>query len=277
MIKPGTKTFSGYAEQSCLPHVKTQLRHVKCVDIVWDEYVENSLRATTRSYRGAGVRRRVAANNQLPRNWKEFLRVDENRRELFKFLAESSSSLEVEKQVILTYGKQVLTTPPRNDISSLAPCSHEEAETRILLHVQDVLQEGHKKILLRTVDTDVLVLAVALLQQVTEGEHLELWVAFCTEDHFQDIAVHEIATKLIPEVSKALPVFHAFTGCDTVPCFGGRVMMHKCLKGLSPSYLSDKFSTRAIVHDRHTDDIEIASIFYLVESMLANALFVTVA
>ena len=30
------------------------------------------------------------------------------------------------------------------------------------------------------------------------------------------------------------------------------VMIHKCLKGLSPSYLSDKFSTRAIVHDRQT-------------------------
>ena len=30
------------------------------------------------------------------------------------------------------------------------------------------------------------------------------------------------------------------------------VMMHKCLKSLSPSYLSDKFSTRAIVHDRQT-------------------------
>ena len=30
------------------------------------------------------------------------------------------------------------------------------------------------------------------------------------------------------------------------------VMMHKCLKGLSPSYLSDKFSTRATVHERQT-------------------------
>ena len=30
------------------------------------------------------------------------------------------------------------------------------------------------------------------------------------------------------------------------------VMMHKCLKGLSPSYLSDKLSTRAIFHDRQT-------------------------
>ena len=174
VIKPGTKTFSGYAEQSFLAYLKTQLHHVKRVDIVGDEYVENSLKAITISDRGAGVRRRVAANNQLPRNWKEFLRVDENRCELFKFLAESTSSLEVEKQVILTYGKQVLATLPRNDISSLASCSHEEADTRMLLHVQDALQQGNRKILLRTVDTDVLVLAVVLLQQVSEGEQLEL-------------------------------------------------------------------------------------------------------
>ena len=223
MIKPGTeKTFSGYAEQSFLPYVKTQLPQVKGADIVWDEYVENSLKATTRSDHGAGVRRRVAANNQLLRNWKEFLHVDKNKRELFKFLAESTSSLQVEKQVLSTYGKQVLTTLPRNNISSLGPCSHEEADTRMLLHVQDALQQGHKKTLLRTVDTDVLVLAEAFLQQVTEGEHLDLWAAFGTGNNFRHIVAHEIATKLGQEVSKALPVFHAFTSCDTVPCFRGR-------------------------------------------------------
>ena len=128
----------------------------------------------------------------------------------------------MEKQVISTYGKQVLTTLPRNDISSQAPFSHEGADTRMLLHVQDALQQGYKKILLRTVDTDVLVLAAAFLQQITEGEHLDLWVAFGTGNHFQYIVAHEIATKLGPEVSKALPVFHAFTGCDTVSFFGGR-------------------------------------------------------
>ena len=85
---------------------------------------------------------------------------------------------------------------PLNDISSLAPCSHEEIDTRMLLHVQDALQQGHKKILLRTVDMDVLVLAVAFLQA----------------NNFRYIAAHEIATKLGQEVSKALPVFHAFTG-----------------------------------------------------------------
>ena len=69
---------------------------------------------------------------------------------------------------------------------------------------------------MRTLDTDVLVLAVAFLQQVTEGEHLDLWVAFSTGNNFRYIAGHDIATKLGREVSKALPVFHAFTGRDTV-------------------------------------------------------------
>lgn len=30
------------------------------------------------------------------------------------------------------------------------------------------------------------------------------------------------------------------------------VMMHRCLKGLSPSYLSDEFPTRATIHERQT-------------------------
>ena len=30
------------------------------------------------------------------------------------------------------------------------------------------------------------------------------------------------------------------------------VLMHKCLNGLSPSYLSDKFCTRSTIHDRQT-------------------------
>ena len=92
----------------------------------------------------------------------------------------------------------------------------------MLLQVQDALQQGHKKILLRTLDTDVLVLAVAFLQQVTEREHLDLWVAFSTGNNFRYIAGHDIATKLGRKVSKALPVFHAFTGRDTVSCFGRR-------------------------------------------------------
>ena len=89
----------------------------------------------------------------------------------------------------------------------------------MLLHVQDAVPQGHKKILLRTVDTDVLVLAIAVLQKLGD-QQLQLWVAFGRGYHLRYFAAHEISRKLGPQISEALPVFHAFTGYDTVSCFG---------------------------------------------------------
>ena len=223
MVKPGIdeRTFSEYATGSFIPYTKAQLRHVRRLDVIWDEYVENSLKATTRCKRGSGVRQRVEADNRLPRKWQDFLRVDENKRELFKFLAECVvASTDAQKQVISTYGEQVLCSIPRESISSLAPCKHEEADTRMLLHAADAVQSGHNKILLRTVDTDVLVLAVACVQKIqlrqdSDDACIELWVAFGAGTHLRYIAAHEISRSLNPEVSIALPVFHAFTGCNT--------------------------------------------------------------
>ena len=50
----------------------------------------------------------------------------------------------------------------------------------------------------------------------------ELWIAFGTGKSFRYIAAHAINSALGDERSKALPVFHSFTGCDTVSCFSGR-------------------------------------------------------
>ena len=60
MLQPGAaKTFSDYAQQVFSPYILSQLQHVRRVDIVWDEYLSESLKADTRSKRGKGVRRRV--------------------------------------------------------------------------------------------------------------------------------------------------------------------------------------------------------------------------
>ena len=104
---------------------------------------------------------RVGADVKLPRKWDAFLREDHNKQELFRFLAESFVSQEQSsKQIIVTYGHQVLSSPPV-DTTCLSPCTHEEADTRMILHAANAIQQGHNKILLRTVDTDVVVLAVA--------------------------------------------------------------------------------------------------------------------
>ena len=48
-------------------------------------------------------------------------------------------------------------------VACLAPCLQEEADTRLLLHVADAVQKGCKKVTIRTVDKDVVVLAVGCL------------------------------------------------------------------------------------------------------------------
>ena len=64
-----------------------------------------------------------------------------------------------------------------------------------------------------TVDTDVVVLAVASAQHL---DLAELWFAFGVGKNFWFFAAHEIAKVLGPDWCIALPMFHAFTGCDTV-------------------------------------------------------------
>ena len=76
MIKSSVqdKTFAEYASNTFAQYSSAQLQHVKCIDIVWDEYVEASWKTTTQHKHGQGVRKRVAPGNKLPRKWMEFLR-----------------------------------------------------------------------------------------------------------------------------------------------------------------------------------------------------------
>ena len=88
-----------------------------------------------------------------------------------------------------------------------------------ITHVAHAAQHGHRKILVRTVDTDVVVLAVMVSQ--TLPSDTEVWLAFGTGKGFRYLAAHRMSSCLGPEKSLALPMFHALTGCDTVSAFVG--------------------------------------------------------
>ena len=158
---------------------------------------------------------------KIPNNWQSFLRIDENKTELFHFLAEfvhRQPAIEG-KRVYITDGKNVLTNPPHLNTNNIAPCSQEEADSHIFLHVADAVHEGLEKVTIRTVDTDVVVLAVAI---VTQLPIRELWISFGTGSSFKYIAAHAISNGLERDKAKALPGFHCFTGCDTVSAFHGK-------------------------------------------------------
>ena len=102
-LRPGfAKTFSDYATHVFLLYITSQLQHVNRLDVVWDEYIADSLKAETRTRRGKGTRRRVEPSNTIPGNWQEFLRINDNKIELFSFLATSAATIATDKQVIST-------------------------------------------------------------------------------------------------------------------------------------------------------------------------------
>ena len=57
-------------------------------DIVFDVYRPSSLEAEARSKLGHGARRRVTSKCKVPSNWRNFLRDNDNKTDLFNFLAD---------------------------------------------------------------------------------------------------------------------------------------------------------------------------------------------
>ncbi|XP_076078833.1 uncharacterized protein LOC143048849 [Mytilus galloprovincialis] len=222
ILKPRfCKTFEDYSKQVFLPHINNYLKSCSRIDVIWDEYRQDNLKALTRGKRGKGIRRRVQADSTIPGNWESFLRTDDNKTELFAYLAEQLLTLtpSVQTTVVSTKGSEVVCNKPDKNNGNLSPCNHEEADTRILLHVADAVKSGMQKIMIRTVDTDVVVIAVSAVHKLNITS---LWMAFGVGKNFRYIPVHEIALFMGPSKSNALLFFHAFSGCDQVSSFSNR-------------------------------------------------------
>ena len=91
-----------------------QLQATKRLDIrlvVWDAYIADSLKQSTRDKRGKGVRRKVEKNTMMPIKWQDFLHDPENKRELSKFLTDAIASTQIppHKVLVVTAGVGTMT------------------------------------------------------------------------------------------------------------------------------------------------------------------------
>lgn len=219
VIKPkSSKTFQDYSTEEFVPYIESQLQKFDRLGIVWDQYFPHSLKEQTREARSQIVRRRVSATTVVPRNWCEFLRNAENKQELFVFLSQEMSRMNVgRKQLFIACGQNIITNDTDTN-DTLEPCTHEEADSRMLLHAADAADCGHKKLMIRTVDTDVVVLAMAHFEKITVDK---LWISFGTGKAYRLIPAHDTARSFGQEKA-ALLFFHAITGCDTTSAFSGK-------------------------------------------------------
>ena len=89
------KNFQEYMNIVFAPYISTQLEKVHRLDLVWDVYLPDSLKGTTIQKRGKGLRKRMAPSTVMPKNWKDFLHVDQNKTELFGFRSREAIRLPV--------------------------------------------------------------------------------------------------------------------------------------------------------------------------------------
>ena len=74
----------------------------------------------------------------------------------------------------------------------------------MFIHVKHALARGLKKVLIRKVDADVVVLAIPYAKQL---ELQELWIAFGVGNHFRYLPIHKNTTSLTQQQCEALPFF----------------------------------------------------------------------
>ena len=163
----------------------------------------------------------MSPSTTIPKNGKDFLRVDDYKTELFKFYAQHviCQTVDESKVVYAISAQDALRSTCQAELTNLTPCSQEEADTRLIVHAANAVAQGKRRVFVRTVDTDVVVLAATFFSQMKPDE---MWITFSTGKNFHFIPIHEIVFLLTPKTCSSLLAFHVFTGCDTMSTFSGR-------------------------------------------------------
>jgi len=217
MLRPegDIATFEEYISKIVTPYVLRKAPFYKRVDIVFDVYLKNSIKGSTREKRGIGYRVEVSNQAFLPSqcSWSNFLRKGENKSTLFRMIANAlitSITADI-VTIVVTAGDVALCNTDLLDVSDISPCDHEEADTRMFLHVL----HAQSNAIIKTVDTDVVIIAIFCFKDLGIDQ---LWIEFGCGSRTRFIPIHQIVSTMphCDSISPCLPLFHALTGCDTV-------------------------------------------------------------
>ena len=89
VVSKGSINFGQYCKNeftACLFN-KYRQSTLNRIDIVFDIYLDHSIKNSTTNKGGFGKRITVAGYTPIPRHWKSFLHVNENKTQLFQLLA----------------------------------------------------------------------------------------------------------------------------------------------------------------------------------------------
>ena len=167
-LKGGQKTFAEIAE-SLLSMALNEGTSSDRIDVIFDDYRDDSIKSVERENRGEGSGREfrnLQAVHQV-KQWRKFLCSSRNKQALIVFV---TKELQKEKYANKLSGKTLVVTCGREayqwssgvvELLTDLDSSQEEADTRLLLHAAHAARSQFVAVIIVSEDTDVLVLCLA--------------------------------------------------------------------------------------------------------------------
>ena len=235
-LKGDGKTF-GEIAGTLLHLVLRKGRYSERIDVVFDVYWKTSIKNAERCNRGSASStqwKNIAPGHTVVQ-WRKLLSNTESKTALITFIVDqwkqAENRLELkDKQLYATCGETCYCLS-KNDwhVVEALTSSHEEADTRMLLHANHASQNGYRSTVIVSEDTDVMILCLGYSAII----NCPLYQKCGTQNRTRYINISDLSRVLGDELCNALIGIHAFTGCDSVSAFAGRgkLSAFKLVKG----------------------------------------------
>jgi hypothetical protein len=199
------------------------------VDLIFDRYSEPFIKDSERGRRGVHEQEYVisGAEQKCPKNLQEALKSTSFKINLPLFLVtewEQQEYAEILRKCDLFVGIEDNcyhffvedNVMMKEDIIQRLRSNHNEADTRVCLHVKDV-DSNTESIVIRASYTDI---AIILLYHCLKFI-AKIWmdVGVSSKNTRRFICITDIANTLGPQLCVSLPAFHAYSGCDYTSAF----------------------------------------------------------
>ncbi|GFT48906.1 uncharacterized protein TNCV_2771211 [Trichonephila clavipes] len=242
------------------------------IDIVFDQYFTPSIKYCERLRRNETTSTVSIGPNQIRHHnfagelkntqFKEALAkmlIDHwTNDNMYPFIGNKTIYLRFDKRVLFVSRVCVVNKVIRSIEESLS-CDEHEAETRIIYHICQISVDA--QVVVRCSDSNILIKFLGNLDHLNAS--LKLWIQWGVGNHERLISINDLYQDLCTSLSKALPCFHAITGCDYTPAFfrKGKLRPFKLLEKSVEYHLA----CQEIITE---DDDEIERIFATLEKFI---------
>ena len=229
---PGPSGVATYQDMAgrFFGYILNSSRGALVMHIVFDKYLPDSIKNQNREKRGrTGTVHHIKSKTCAPVNWKNFLAQNENKAGLASYYTDYictvKGQLHANQEIIISGGqgdKSIKITRSSVIEVPVLASNQEEADTRIVFHAVYAAQQGAASMVIRSPDTDVLLLLLHHRVSIQSQE-----VYFLTETKGKNVTwtryipVHTLHDSLTVEQLNIMLPIYCLTGCDTTSSFRG--------------------------------------------------------